>query len=322
MEIRIKDVNLLVEDDSLMKVGGYINVTERESEMLYSKRSGKWFKEIMKRGVFQRAIDKAKEIPLLFEHDWNKKLANTTNNTLSLKEDNIGLKFEAVIEDRSVYEQVKAGVINSCSFGFRALEESIEPINSRLEKRTVSGIELLEVSLVKNPAYVGSLAEVRAYEEEVAKDEENTENEVITEEREKDSEVDEEKETPDKTDEDTSEELEESEESSDEDDKEDEDTSEERELEVITEPLANQETTTEIPREVLVSIVNELIEEKLCKLKEAETLEEVAKEHLEEVKEFHEEIERDMVQDCMKYNSEVIKMRLQLLKLTTLKDGI
>lgn len=315
MEIRIKDVNLQAEDDSLMKVGGYINVTERESEMLYSKRSGKWFKEIMKRGVFQRAIDKAKEIPLLFEHDWNKKLADTRNNTLTLKEDNIGLKFEAIIEDRSVYEQVKAGVINSCSFGFRALEESIEPINSRLEKRTVSGIELLEVSLVKNPAYVGSLAEVRAYEEEVAKDEavveETTPEAEVTEEvREAESETD---------DRESKESLEESNE--DRVEKESEEDSEERELEVTTQPLV-EESSTEIPREVLVSIVDELIEEKLARLKEAEQIEENAKEHLEEVKEFHEEVEKDMVQNCMKYNSDVIKMRLQLLKLTTLKEGI
>lgn len=315
MEIRIKDVNLQAEDDSLMKIGGYINVTERESEMLYSKRSGKWFKEIMKRGVFQRAIDKAKEIPLLFEHDWNKKLADTRNNTLTLKEDNIGLKFEAIIEDRSVYDQVKAGVINSCSFGFRALEESIEPINSRLEKRTVSGIELLEVSLVKNPAYVGSLAEVRAYEEEVAKDEavveETTPEAEVTEEvREAESETD---------DRESKESLEESNE--DRVEKESEEDSEERELEVTTQPLV-EESSTEIPREVLVSIVDELIEEKLARLKEAEQIEENAKEQLEEVKEFHEEVEKDMVQNCMKYNSDVIKMRLQLLKLTTLKEGI
>ena len=162
MEYRIKDVNLQAEDDGLMKVGGYINVTERESEMLYSKRKRKWFKEVMKRGVFQRAIEKAREIPLLFEHNWEKCLATTGDSTLTLKEDNVGLKFEAIIEDRSVYEQVKSGAINSCSFGFRALEEVVEPIDSRLERRFVSDIELLEVSLVSNPAYVGSLAEVRA----------------------------------------------------------------------------------------------------------------------------------------------------------------
>lgn len=315
MEIRIKDVSLLAEDDDLMKVGGYINVTERESEMLYSKKRGKWFKEIMKRGVFQRAIEKAKEIPLLFEHDWNKALANTRSNTLILKEDNVGLKFEAIIEDRSIYDQVKAGIINSCSFGFRALDEAIEPINSRLEKRMVSNIELLEVSLVKNPAYVGSLAEVRAYEEEVAKEdvEKLTDEEVTEEVREAEPEIDE-KETEEAVEKNTEEETVE------EESKEDSDEANKRDMPGFSEVEA--EVSPGVSREDLVSIVNELIEQKIGDLKEAEICEEIAKEQLEDAKEYHDMVQKDMIQDCMKYNSEVIKMRLQLLKLTMLKEGI
>lgn len=315
MEFRIKDVNLLAEDDGLMKVGGYINVTERESEMLYSKKRGKWFKEIMKRGVFQNAIEKAKEIPLLFEHDWNKQLATTGNSTLTLKEDNVGLKFEAVIEDRSIYEQVKAGVINSCSFGFRALEEAVEPISSRLERRFVSGIELLEVSLVKNPAYVGSLAEVRAYEEEVAKDEvveETTEAEVTEEVREAEPEEKEESKEPEAE----AEEVTEVESQEEIDEPEEKEEADKRDYE------ASEEVSAEASREVLSKIVDELIEQKLKELREAEQTEENAKEQLESVKEFHQEVEKELVGDCMKYNSEVIKMRLQLLKLNTLKEGI
>ena len=158
------------DDSGVMKIGGYINVTERESEMLFNKRNGKWFREVMKQGVFQRAIDKANGIPLLYEHNWDKKLASTFNGSLSLIEDNIGLRFDAVIDDENVYEEIKAGIINSCSFGFRALQEKIEPINSKFEKRFVNAIELLEVSIVKNPAYVGSLCESRSYEEELEKE--------------------------------------------------------------------------------------------------------------------------------------------------------
>ena len=170
LEFRIKDCQLQTDDSGVMKIGGYINVTERESEMLFNKRNGKWFREVMKQGVFQRAIDKANGIPLLYEHNWDKKLASTFNGSLSLIEDNIGLRFDAVIDDENVYEEIKAGIINSCSFGFRALQEKIEPINSKFEKRFVNAIELLEVSIVKNPAYVGSLCESRSYEEELEKE--------------------------------------------------------------------------------------------------------------------------------------------------------
>lgn len=300
MEYRIKDVNLQAEDDGLMKVGGYINVTERESEMLYSKRKRKWFKEVMKRGVFQRAIEKAREIPLLFEHNWEKRLATTGDSTLTLKEDNVGLKFEAIIEDRSVYEQVKSGAINSCSFGFRALEEAVEPIDSRLERRFVSDIELLEVSLVSNPAYVGSLAEVRAYEEETA--EEIKEKEEVVEAEIEAEEV-------------RSEEAEEVVKETEEADEVEEE-ADTREIGV------NNVTPQPIPREVLVEIVDELISQKMADLREAEVTEEIANEQLEEAKEFHEEVERELANNCMRYNNEVIKMRLQLLKLNTLKEGI
>lgn len=175
MEFRIKDCQLQAENSGQLKVGGYINVTERESEMLFNRKKNKWFKEVMRKGVFQRAISRAKEIPLLFEHDWNKQLASTKQGSLTLLEDNIGLRFEATIEDESVYKQVKDGIINSCSFGFRALEEKVEDVNSRFEKRLVTAIELLEVSLVKNPAYVGSLCETRAYEEEMQQEQINVE---------------------------------------------------------------------------------------------------------------------------------------------------
>ena len=184
MEIRIKDAILQCGDNNKLEIGGYINVTERQSEMLFSEKRNKWFKEVMRKGVFQRAINKAKEIPLLLEHNYKDQLASTSEGTLELCEDNIGLKFKAVIENRAVYDQVKAGIINACSFGFKVLGEKIEGVNDRFEKRFVDDIELREVSLVKNPAYVGSLVETRAMLEEEIKN-----IDIITEELSKESET-------------------------------------------------------------------------------------------------------------------------------------
>lgn len=168
-EYRIKDMELQNNEDGSYKIGGYINVTERESETLYNKKNGKWFKEIMTSGVFKDALDRADEIPLLLEHNWNKQLASIEEGSLTLREDNIGLRFEAIIKDESLYQKIKAGIINSCSFGFKVLRERVECINSKLDRRFVDAIELLEVSLVRNPAYVGSLCESRSYEDELAK---------------------------------------------------------------------------------------------------------------------------------------------------------
>lgn len=178
MEFRLKDVNLEVDTRGVQKIGGYINVTERESETLFSQKRGKWFKETMQKGVFKRAIEKITSVPLLLEHDWNKEVANTANGTLELREDNIGLRFDAVIDDINLYEEIRSGKINSCSFGFRVNDQEYTPVNSRLEKRYVKDITLLECSLVKNPAYVGSLVESRNLENALKEEEEQT-NEVV-----------------------------------------------------------------------------------------------------------------------------------------------
>ena len=60
MEIRLRDVTISVDDLENRKIGGYINVTNRESEVMYSKKRGMYFKEIMQPGVFKDAIDNNK----------------------------------------------------------------------------------------------------------------------------------------------------------------------------------------------------------------------------------------------------------------------
>lgn len=315
MEYRIKDVELQCEE-GLLKIGGYINVTERESEMLYSKKRGKWFKEVMKRGVFKSAISRAKEIPLLLEHNWNKTLATTRNQTLNLKEDQIGLRFDAVIDDKTIYEQVKSGVINSCSFGFRALQEEIEEINNRLEKRFVTGIELLEVSLVKNPAYVGSLVESRAYEEEL-------ESDIQVEEAEKEASTEEEQvEAEEKNSEAENEESEEKKDS--ETKEEDSETKEEKEDRNTTleEAIMPQENITEDVSQEIEEIVEDLIEKKEEEIILAEIHEECVKEHLAFVKEENKIVEQSLENESNMISTEIIKLRLELLKLKRIKENI
>lgn len=323
MEFRIKDCQLQADDNGSLKVGGYINVTERESEMLYNKKNGKWFKEIMKKGVFKRAIERAIDnIPLLFEHDWNRKLASIEEGSLVLKEDNIGLRFDAVINDESVYQEVRAGVINSCSFGFRALAEEVESINSKLERRLVSAIELLEVSLVKNPAYVGSLCETRSYEEELQEERAKCSN-SDEEKREEDSEV-EAKEKVGET---------ETEEAKAEDEvKEDEKANEESEEDKrFNEPVVidndlvtvgSIQVQPEIDKDYLKNVVGELIESKLAEIKNAEVVEDAKNQELQLVKDFHEEVEKELEAQTMVHSAEVLRLRLELLKLKNIKRGI
>lgn len=351
MEIRIKDVNLQCDsNDESLEIAGYINVTERESEVLYSKRDRKCFKEVMKRGVFQRAIEKARTIPLLLEHNWDKQLATTSDSSLELKEDNVGLKFRAKIFDKEVYRAVKDGLINACSFGFKPLDQEVVEISSNLEKRFVNSIDLMEVSLVKNPAYVGSICETRSANEEELKalDLDNSVDEAVEEVKEEIAEVsveeerakekitDEEdakkdaekddaedkdedvedsdkKEDPEKDDEDSEEKTD------DDSEKDEEEDHKKRNLEAPG-VIPGEDAT--ITKDQVKEIVDSLIDEKLQQISNAENVSMEAQEYLEEVKEYNQQFENEIVNDCMRNNAEVVRLRLELLKLQNLKKGI
>lgn len=324
MEFRIKDCQLQAEDNGSLKVGGYINVTERESEMLYNKRSGKWFKEIMKKGVFKRAIEKAgQNIPLLFEHDWNKQLASVEEGSLTLREDNIGLRFDAVISDESVYQQVRAGVINSCSFGFRALAEEVESINSKLERRFVSAIELMEVSLVKNPAYVGSLCETRSYEEELQEEAKSDIPEEEERANKQEAETEEEK-VDDAKEQETEEEKVEAEDEAQDEKADDKSEKVEVEDKRFNETMISStiQTQQEVDKDYIKNIVSELIEAKLEEIKNAEVVEEAVNQELNLAKDFHKEVEKEIEAQSMVHSAEVLRLRLELLKLKEIKEGI
>ena len=163
-ELRIKGTELRTVEGDALKIEGYVNAVGRESELLFSPKRKKWFKEIMEPGVFKRALENNADIPMLLEHDYSKEIARTSNGTLELTEDNIGLKFKATITDQDLYDSIHNGEINSCSFGFICEDADYEFVNNKEEKRYVKDLQLLEVSLVKNPAYIGSLVEARNME--------------------------------------------------------------------------------------------------------------------------------------------------------------
>ena len=277
MEIRLKDVNLEYDNDA-KRIGGYINVVERSSEVMYSHKDCKWFKETMQSGVFKRALQKNQSVPLLLEHDWDKQVAHTNDGTLELREDSIGLRFDAVVSE-DTYKEIEKKGITSCSFGFKINEQQKEPVNTKLEKRYVTNIDLFEVSLVSNPAYVGSLVEKRALEdalkeeevEEVREKEEIKEQEKKSESSEKEKEVEEE-ETEKEKDEDESQEKEKDEDESQEKNKDDEkrstevaavvDTLDSEKKEEIREVIESTIVETEQEAQMYGEIVQELEQEK------------------------------------------------------------
>ena len=274
MEIRLKDVNLEYDNDA-KRIGGYINVVERSSEVMYSHKDCKWFKETMQSGVFKRALQKNQSVPLLLEHDWDKQVAHTNDGTLELREDSIGLRFDAVVSE-DTYKEIEKKGITSCSFGFKINEQQKEPVNTKLEKRYVTNIDLFEVSLVSNPAYVGSLVEKRALEdalkeeevEEVREKEEIEEKEKKSESSEKEKEVEEETEKEKEVEEETEKEKDESQEENKDDEKRSTevaavvDTLDSEKKEEIREVIESTIVETEQEAQMYGEIVQELEQEK------------------------------------------------------------
>lgn len=319
MEFRIKDVQLDHNEDR--KIGGYVNVTERESETLYSQQRGKWFKEVMKKGVFERALSKNQSIPCLLEHNWDKELAHTAKGTLELREDNIGLRFDAIITDDEVYEQIRSGAINSCSFGFTVEEQDFVDVNSRFEKRYVHEINLKEISLVKNPAYVGSLVESRNLEMALREDEEmNKEQETIVDEVVEETTVDAVEEIVEDAVEDTTEERAEEETETveetvevEEDAKEEttEEDAEERNVETVVEEVS-------VDNEVISELVEDAIEQKECEIAIHEDMAEYTEEYAKELEDRAEELRKESIL----HEIQSLKCRADLLRLKQVKNRL
>lgn len=100
------------------------------------------------------------DVRCLIDHDSSKVLGRTTSETLELKVDDEGLYFRAQLPDttyaKDLYENIRLGNINQCSFGF-ILDENGDEFEKRedgLFKRTLRKIKsLFDVSVVTYPAY-------------------------------------------------------------------------------------------------------------------------------------------------------------------------
>ncbi|CEN27812.1 MAG: HK97 family phage prohead protease [Lactococcus lactis] len=146
-------------NDDEMKITGYFVVFNSETK-LYEN-------------MFEEISDKAFEnidlsdIRALADHDTAKVLGRTKSQTLSLSVDEKGLFGEILInkddtEAVNLYQRVKRGDIDQCSFGFNILNETMEQRADGTTKWIITEIELFEVSVVTFPAYDNTSVEARS----------------------------------------------------------------------------------------------------------------------------------------------------------------
>lgn len=161
-------INLRQIDDSQEQViEGYALKFNKESSVLGNYLR---FKEIIDAHALDTTI--MDDVVATFNHDQNQVLGRTKVN-LELTVDNIGLKFRVKPTDtqfaRDLIVNIKAGVINQCSFAFtipdeQGAEEWVESDEEGVDYvRTVRKIDhLYDVSVVTTPAYPDTEATVGA----------------------------------------------------------------------------------------------------------------------------------------------------------------
>lgn len=163
MELRIQNTELSSNEDGTMTVSGYVNKTEQLSETMGATKR---FKEKIAKGAFARSINNTEgDIYFLAEHDKKLILSSTRNESLKLIEDETGLYMEATITPTSwgkdYYELINSGIYRNMSFGFRTISDTWKLVESNLYERVITELELLEVSVVKDPAYSQSTISAR-----------------------------------------------------------------------------------------------------------------------------------------------------------------
>lgn len=97
------------------------------------------------------------DIRCLIDHETRLVLGRTKVGTLTLKTDSRGLWGEVKINPKdqdamNLYERVKRGDVDQCSFGFDILEEEFEDRGTTVHW-TIKRVRLYEVSVVTFPAY-------------------------------------------------------------------------------------------------------------------------------------------------------------------------
>lgn len=141
---------------------GYVNAVARDSRELSSVR-GKFVEQIEPK-VFERALMKADNVDLLFNHDRNRKLGSVVDGNLELFEDAIGLRAICTVEDEEVIRKAQNNELRGWSFGFICNEDSWEERDG-INRRYVKDLSLLEVSILdKTPAYIATSIEARGEE--------------------------------------------------------------------------------------------------------------------------------------------------------------
>ena len=122
------------------------------------------FTEMIRKGAFSKTLKEA-DVRGLWNHDVNYVLGRTKSGTLSLEEDDKGLKIRnqppKTTWANDLQVSMKRGDVNQMSFMFQTMRDEWDQSDPKNIKRELIELKLFDVSVVTFPAYPQTAAHVR-----------------------------------------------------------------------------------------------------------------------------------------------------------------
>lgn len=146
------------EDGEDLYIEGYFSVFNSNYELW------KGATESIAQGAFSEAL--GDDIRALVDHETRLVLGRNKAGTLELREDSHGLWGKVRINPNdsdamNLYERVKRGDVDQCSFGFDILDEETEFRENGEIHWTIKKVKLYEVSVCTFPAYTETSVSAR-----------------------------------------------------------------------------------------------------------------------------------------------------------------
>lgn len=169
------EVRVVKESDTITLEGYAAKFNERSLFMGF-------YEEVDKR-AFNNTLEEGGNVTALYNHDPNKILGSTRNETLKVEVDDVGLRFTLTPKANTsfmndVKQLVEHGEIRGMSFGFIAKEDEWRSEDG-VDVRTLKEVSLKEITLTPYPAYEASEVAMRSHENFKKEIESNKELDII-----------------------------------------------------------------------------------------------------------------------------------------------
>ncbi len=157
----VTEIRTITDEKGLRHITGYAAVFNVLSENLG------YFREKIDPGAFSETIN-SDDIRALKNHNSDYVLGRSTKGTLTLSEDQRGLKFDVIPPDaqwaHDYMVSIDRGDVDQASFQFETLADRWEAVDGG-EVRTLMKVRLYDISPVTFPAYPDTEVGLRSLEE-------------------------------------------------------------------------------------------------------------------------------------------------------------